>query len=97
MNKVYNNINESPYSIRKKDLIFYFSSEFNLKRFNKGCLEYVNNETSKIISKYHISGNFEKYLLVAYYLKIEKRGFKICDSRNNKLLQHYMMFDIILL
>lgn len=77
MKRVEYDINNSEYYFRVNKLTFFFSSEFNKTRFTDGFIEYVNEETNKIKAKYKVDLIMADYLLVAYYKKIEKRGFKI--------------------
>ena len=70
---------------------FYFSSSFNKERFLSGYESYIKEEEDKIIAKYGILISIRFYLLMAYYLKIEKRGFYI--TKYSTLTDKY---DIIL-
>lgn len=62
---------------------FYFSSIFNLRRFKRDYKSYVELETSKLIAKYHVNIDLTDYLIVAFYKKIEKRGFRILTYNEN--------------
>lgn len=84
--KVYLNINESDLSVMKSGLIFYFSSEFYQNKFMENVDNYINDEILKIQNKYKINCSFEIYLMLSYYKKIEKRGFKVFDDVNKKYL-----------
>ena len=75
--KVYYDLTESKEFIEMLDTRFYFSSSFNKDRFLKGYQSYIKEEEDKIIAKYGISISIRYYLLIAYYMKIEKRGFFI--------------------
>ncbi|MBQ9012852.1 MAG: hypothetical protein IJ094_04725 [Bacilli bacterium] len=77
MGLVYQNINESAFICEIKEIKFYFSSSFNLRRFKEKCLDYALSEERKVINKFHIDIDMEKYLLISFYKKIEKRGFLI--------------------
>ena len=77
MKRVEYDINKSEYYFRINKLTFFFSSKFNKQRYEYGFMDYVNEETNKIKAKYNVDINLVNYLLVAYYKKIEKRGFKI--------------------
>ena len=46
--KIYNNLKESSFTSKTNRFIFYFSSEFNKKRFDERYLTYVTDETIKI-------------------------------------------------
>lgn len=85
MSKIYYNINESNIYYKLFDYTFYFSSEFNKKRFVEKVCHFIREEKYKIQSKYHViykMGNIEIYLAFAFYKKIEKRGTKILDTKN---------------
>ena len=75
--KIYYDLTESKEFVELLETKFYFSSSFNKERFLKGYESYIKEEEDKIIAKYGISISIRYYLLFAYYLKIEKRGFYI--------------------
>lgn len=77
MNIVYQDIEISKYSFQVDNMLFYFSSLFNLERFKRKYLDYIKNEERKVINKYHYSINMKNYLLICFYMMIEKRGFKV--------------------
>lgn len=77
MNIVYQDIERSKYSFQVDNMLFYFSSLFNLERFKRKYLDYIKNEERKVINKYHYSINMKNYLLICFYMMIEKRGFKV--------------------
>lgn len=85
MEIVYQNINESSYTFEVENLIFYFSSSFNLRRFKERCINYSINEERKLINRYHVNIDMKKYFLISFYKLIEKRGFKVLY--NNKEMQ----------
>lgn len=85
MEIVYQNINESTYTFEVENLIFYFSSSFNLRRFKERCISYSVNEERKLINRFHVNIDMKKYFLISFYKLIEKRGFKILY--NNKEIQ----------
>ena len=83
MKRVEYNINRSEYYFKVNKLTFFFSSKFNKTRFENGFIEYVSEETNKIKAKYKVDINLTNYLLLAYYKKIEKRGFKVLTYDDN--------------
>lgn len=83
MKRVEYDINKSEYYFRVNKLTFFFSSNFNKIRFENGFIDYVNEETNKIKAKYKVNINLTNYLLLAYYKKIEKRGFKVLTYDDN--------------
>lgn len=89
--KVYYDLTESNVFVELLETRFYFSSSFNKDRFLSGYENFIKEEEDKIISKYGIKISIRYYLLIAYYLKIEKRGFYI--TKYSTLSKKY---DIIL-
>ena len=79
-------INKSEYYFRVNKLTLFFSSKFNKTRFENGFIEYVSEETNKIKAKYKVDINLTNYLLLAYYKKIEKRGFKVLTYDDNDVI-----------
>ena len=77
---IYQNIKETVYSYEIYDLCFHFSSLFNKNRFIEKVENYVNIEEMKIINKYQLQIDIKKYLAIAFYKKIERRGFYISNS-----------------
>lgn len=86
MKRVEYDINKSEYYFRVNKLTLFFSSKFNKTRFENGFIEYVNEETNKIKAKYKVDINLTNYLLLAYYKKIEKRGFKVLTYDHNDVI-----------
>lgn len=72
--KIYYDLTESNEYVELLSCRFYFSSSFNKERFLSGYESYIKEEEDKIIAKYGILISMRFYLLMAYYLKIEKRG-----------------------
>lgn len=90
-NKIYYDLTESDVFVELLECRFYFSSSFNKERFLKGYETYIKEEEDKIIAKYGLLLSVRFYLLMAYYLRIEKRGFYI--KKLSTLTNNY---DIIL-
>lgn len=86
MKRVEYDINKSEYYFKVNKLTFFFSSKFNKTRFENGFIEYVNEETNKIKAKYKVDINLTNYLLLSYYKKIEKRGFKVLTYDDNDVI-----------
>lgn len=74
---VYQNIKETVFNYEIYDLCFHFSSLFNKNRFEQNVQTYCNIEEMKIINKYQLQIDIKKYLAIAFYKKIERRGFYI--------------------
>lgn len=78
---IYYDLKESEYfaclDINSERIILYFSSNFNRKRFLENVGEYIHNENLKLSIMYKIDIDATKLLILSYYKKIEKRGFRI--------------------
>ena len=81
---IYLDIKESDYYFCVDDLTFYFSSQFYLEKFKNNVFDYIQNETLKLRQKYNLNINFDTFLMIAYYKKVEKRGFLIIDEITKK-------------
>lgn len=94
---IYLDISESDYFFDLDGLRYFFSSEFNLKRFKERVLNYVNEESIRLKLKYKINFNFDLFLSIAFYKKIEKRGFRIEDiSNNTKITKDTIILNTII-
>lgn len=96
MNLVYRDLERSTYIFEVDEIKFYFSSLFNLNRFKERYVEYVYKEEKKVISKYHFQINMKRYLLICFYLIIEKRGFLV-EIKNKKYKNKDLNFETIFL
>ena len=83
---VYQDISESDYYYELDGVRYYFSSEFNLERYKTRVQDYVNNEIIKLKYRFKVICSFDLYFQLAFYKKIEKRGFKVVELSNNKPL-----------
>ena len=89
--KIFHDLTESNEFVELLNTRFYFSSSFNKERFLNGYQDYIKEEEDKIVAKYGIKISMRYYLLIAYYMKIEKRGFYI--TKYSTFSQNY---DIVL-
>lgn len=97
MKNVYNIIDESPFYLEKEGFTFYFSSEFNRKRFEKSYKEYLKEENSKINNRYNFKVDLTIPLLLSFYQRIEKRGFRVYRTIDNFKLIKTINFSSIML
>ena len=78
---IYYDLKESDYfvklNINNEEIILYFSSLFLRKKFLDNIGLYIHNENIKLSCYYHIDIDATKLLIISYYKKIEKRGFRI--------------------
>ena len=73
--KVYYDLTESKEIVELNNTKFYFSSSFNKERFLSGYESFIKEEGDKLYAKYGIDVSDKYNMLIAYYMKIEKRGF----------------------
>ena len=90
--KIYYDLTESTEYVELLNTRFYFSSSFNKERFLSGYESYIKEEEDKIIAKYKINISIRFYLLLSYYLKIEKRGFYVVKDKNNIIDKNTIIF-----
>ena len=96
-NGIYLDLAESEYRVKKLGLTFFFSSKFYMEKFENQVETYTHNEMLKLYNKYRVSSNFKIYLTIAFYKKIEKRGFRIYDNiRNQELNKNIVISEQIL-
>ena len=78
---IYYDLKESEYfvkmNINNEKIILYFSSLFIRKKFLDNVGEYIHDENSKLSITYKIDIDATKLLILSYYKKLEKRGFRV--------------------
>lgn len=84
INGIYLDLKESDYKLNYNGLIYYFSSELYMNKFKNNVKQFIVEETAKLRTKYKINIYFDTMLTIAYYKKIEKRGFRIVYKINEK-------------
>lgn len=88
---IYNDINESDYTFKYDDLVFYFSSNFYKEKFIKEHISFIRDETMKLKIKFKCTIYCDEMILLLLYKKIEKRGFKV--TYKDKLLNENYFID----
>lgn len=83
MRTVVYDLDKSEYFTKINNIKFYFSSAFNKRRFENNFNDYIEEEHKKLKFKYRVNIDIYKCLLVAYYKKIEKRGFRVLVYKTN--------------
>lgn len=78
---IYYDIKESDYytklKINNEEIVLYFSSMFLRKKFLDNVGNYIHNENLKLSIQYKIDIDATKLLILSYYKKLEKRGFRV--------------------
>lgn len=90
--RVFYDLTESTEIVELEKTQFYFSSSFNKERFLSGYEAFIKEEGDKLKAKYGINVATYWNLLIAYYIKIEKRGFYL-----KRWSEYSKDYDIILL
>ena len=84
--KIELNLENSNYRFNFKGLTFVFSSEFNLRRFSERIEDYIKQETMKLKYRYgNLIINFDLFLSIVLYKKLERRGFLIYDGEDQEI------------
>ena len=78
---IYYDLKESEYfvemNINSEKIILYFSSLFIRKKFLENVADYIHSENLKLSITYKIDIDATKLLILSYYKKLEKRGFRV--------------------
>lgn len=83
---VYYDINKTAYNTTYEDFKLYFSSEANMRKFNTQVEDYIETQTFYLYDRYsHVINIFRDFFIIAFYKKIEKRGFKVIYKENIEL------------
>lgn len=91
---IYNDINESTYTFKYDDLVFYFSSQFYQEKFKRMYTQFLKDETMKLKIKFKCNIYCDEMILLLLYKKIEKRGFKVLYKNNELSENYYIDFKI---
>ena len=91
---IYNDINESTYTFKFDDLVFYFSSQFYQEKFERLYTQFFKDETMKLKVKFKCNIYCDEMILLLLYKKIEKRGFKVLYKNNELSENYYIDFSI---
>ena len=91
---IYNDISESTYNFKYREMVFYFSSNFYLEKFKNEYVSFLKEETDKLKIKFRCEIIADYMILLLLYKKIEKRGFKVLLN-NNDLNENYLIFTLI--
>lgn len=82
----YDTKDSNEYFFVYKNLKFYFSGEFNMRRFKEKVCRFTFEENSKIVNRYKINIDLVDYFVFSLYQNIEKRGYKIEDLEKKELI-----------
>ena len=91
---IYNDINESNYTIKYDNLVFYFSSQFYQEKFTREYLQFLKDEIMKLKIKFKCNIYCDEMILLLLYKKIEKRGFKVLYKGKELNENNYINFSI---
>ena len=91
---VYNDINESIYTFKYDNLVFYFSSKFYQEKFIREYCDYLKDEIIKLKIKFKCNIYCDEMILLLLYKRIEKRGFKVLYKGKELNENYYIDFSI---
>lgn len=91
---VYNDLNESNYTFKYDDLVFYFSSQFYQEKFTREYSQFLKDEIMKLKIKFKCNIYCNEMILLLLYKKIEKRGFKVTYKGKELIENYYIDFNI---
>lgn len=74
---VYYDLVESTYKYKYKNIIFYFSSQFYLNKFETLQYDYIKYINNKMRLEFGTKVDFTILALIKLYQRIEKRGFRV--------------------
>lgn len=86
--KIYYELEESDYYADFKQFRFYFSSQIVQEKFKYGVEPYLHSEYAKLKYRYSINEKqvevetLKLILLLNFYKKLEKRGFRVYYNSN---------------
>lgn len=73
----FTDINESDIKFSYGNYDYYFTSQFNKNKFEENVEDFVYIEEIKLKNKYSVNINLKDYLAVAFYKKVQKKGFRV--------------------
>lgn len=91
---IYNDLNESNYTFKYDNLVFYFSSQFYQEKFIREYKQFLKDETMKLKIKFKCNIYCDEMILLLLYKKIEKRGFKVTFKDEELNENYYIDFKI---
>ena len=95
-NGIYYNLYESPYQFRSDSLCFYFSSQFNLNRFNQQLPKRKSSIKTYLSKLFGFEIEATHLAEVHLYAKIEKRGFLMSRETSRGLELICQINDLLL-
>lgn len=93
---IFKNLEESTYYYNLGGLTFYFSSLNYKQKFENKVLFFIKEEQAKFEQKYNVPLMMEMYFAIAFYKKIEKRGFRIEIEKGRKIKKDCLLFYVCL-
>lgn len=70
-------LSNTPFNIVVSKYVFCFSSRANMERFSDEMDSAFKYYTDLIYKKYKIEAHLNMYSLIRWYMKVERRGFRI--------------------
>ena len=95
---IYYDLKESDYyvklNINNEEIILYFSSLFLRKKYLDNVSKFISTENLKMNINYKIDLDATKLLILSFYKKIEKRGFRVLIN-NKEIIDSKLSLIII--
>ena len=91
---IYIDLNESNYTFKYNDLVFYFSSQFYQEKFTREYSQFLKDEIMKLKIKFKCNIYCDEMILLKKKKKIEKRGFKVLYKGKELNENYYIDFNI---
>lgn len=90
--KIYLYLEDSTYQYDIYNITLYFSSKFYLEKYKEEIYDYIDTQTNRLRIKYKCNINAQRMLAIAYYKKVEKRGFLAYDNAADKEIKENEVF-----
>lgn len=95
---IYYDLKESDYhtciNVNNEKIDLYFSSKYLKNKFLEKVGEVIHNENLKLSFTYKFDIDATKLIILSYYCKIEKRGFRVLIN-DKELSNSNLSFTII--
>ena len=92
--KIYYELKEATYFYTIYNIRLNFSSKFYMNKYKNEVEGYIDKETQKLKVKYKLNININELLAIAYYKKIEKRGFYAYSISKDKEIKEDEVFTL---
>lgn len=85
----YADINESDIYCIYDNYKLYFNSQYIKNKYVKEINDFIYIEELKIKHRYNLDIDLHNYLAIAYYKKIQKKGYKIENAKTGRKIKEF--------